>query len=547
MAAIETAFAAIAEHLGDLILEQRAARVGGLAALYPCRHPGLRSYDVTREPWYRHAFQESVFSWSRPYREKGSGRWSASASRLIEDDDERPIGLVSVEVALDRLLERTMAFVDLPGRARAMLCMLEKQPASGETGLRLLLEHPDPAVPGAAHLNTPASEPGRGMLSDIARRASRVVRMPFEGQDAYWAYAPLTFQGGALVVIIPAADLLQRAQPVQAAIEQRLHRVELLTGGFLVLLAAVNAAIIFIFSRTVTRPLEALSAAADRLATGDFEARVEIASRDEFGAMGRIFNRVGPQLKEHYRNREALQAAVEIQQSLLPRSAPQVPGLDIHAMSLYSEKLGGDYHDFLCVGEGGAQRLCAAVGDVSGHGVPSAITMATARAFLRLRASLPGTLAEIVADVNRKFVEDVEYSGEFMTLFLARIDRTAFQVQWVRAGHDPAFLYDPQQDRFRDLAGEGAPLGLSDTTRFFESTLPLAVGQVIIIGTDGIWEARNPSGQMFGKGRLMQVIRENAVEPAKAIAIAVLDAVEEFRNQEEQADDITVMAIKVTA
>jgi sigma-B regulation protein RsbU (phosphoserine phosphatase) len=385
------------------------------------------------------------------------------------------------------------------------------------------------------------------MLSDIARRASRIVRMPFEGQDAYWAYAPVTFQGAALVVIIPAVDLLQRARPVQAAIGDRLHRVETLTGGFLVLLAAVNAVIIFIFSRTVTRPLQELSAAAERLSTGDFEARVTIDSKDEFGSMGNIFNRVGPQLKEHYRDREALQAAVEIQQSLLPRAAPRIPGLDIYALSLYSEKVGGDYHDFLCVGEGGPQRLCVAVGDVSGHGVPSAITMATARAFLRLRASLPGTLAEIISDVNQKFVEDVEYSGEFMTLFLARIDRAARRIQWVRAGHDPALLYDPRQERFHELTGEGAPLGVSDAARFIESTLPIAAGQVIIIGTDGIWEARNPAGQMFGKDRLMQVIRENAGEPAKAIAIAVLDAVEEFRDHGEQADDITVMAIKVGA
>jgi sigma-B regulation protein RsbU (phosphoserine phosphatase) len=545
IAAIETTFAALAEHLGDLILQQRAARVGGMAALYPCRQPGLRSGDVTLEPWYRSAFRDSVFSWSRPYREKDSGRWATSVSLLIEDDDERPIGIVSVEVALDRLLERTMAFMELPGRAKAMLCMLEKQPASGETGLRILLEYPDASERGAAYLDTPASEAGQDMLSDIARRASRMVRMPFEGQDAYWAYAPLTFQGAALVVIIPAADLLQRVRPVQAAIEERLHRVEILTGGFLVLLAAVNAVIIFIFSRSVTKPLEALTAAAERLATGDFEARVKIDSKDEFGSMGTIFNRVGPQLREHYRDREALQAAVEIQQSLLPRTAPQIPGLDIYGLSLYSEKVGGDYHDYLCVGEGGRERLCVAVGDVSGHGIPSAITMATARAFLRLRASLPGTLADILADVNRKLVEDVEYSGQFMTLFLLRVDRGASQLQWIRAGQDPALFYDCRRDTFQELTGEGAPLGLSDQTRFVESATAIEPGQIIVIGTDGIWEARNRAGEMFGKVRLMDFVRRHAKEGAQALVLAVLDAVEEFRDPNESADDMTLMVIKV--
>lgn len=272
--------------------------------------------------------------------------------------------------------------------------------------------------------------------------------------------------------------------------------------------------------------------------SGNRQQRVAASERDRF-------NRVGPQLREHYRAREALQAAVEIQQSLLPRAAPRIPGLDIHALSLYSEKVGGDYYDFLCIGEGGRQRLCVAVGDVSDHGVPAAITMATARAFLRWRASLPGTLDEIIADVNQKFVQDVEYSGQFMTLFLARIDSGARQMECVRAGHDPALLYDSRRDEFRELGGQGASLGVSDSTRFVESKTTVAAGQVIVICTDGIWETRDPQGRMFGKDRLMRVIRENAVGPAQATAIAILDAVEGFRDGSEQGDDITVMVIKV--
>jgi phosphoserine phosphatase RsbU/P len=540
-------FAAVAEHLGEMVLRQGVAYASGAAAYYPCLHPGLRSGDVTQAGWYRAAFDESVFSWSRPFRDGPTGRWAVCISALREDDDEQPMGVASVTVALDRLLETILAFSNLPGRTRAFLCMLDQSPATGAIGLRVLLESNVSPTTEAQWLQMPETRLARNVIDDVARRTSRIVRAPFEGQDAFWAYAPLPCQGTAVMLIIPADDLLQPIHALQSAIQERVGQVEMLTAAFLLGLVVLDAVLVFVFSRTVTRPLEALSKAAGRLSAGDFDTRVDIVSKDEFGSMGAVFNRVDPQLKEHFRVREALQAAVEIQQSLLPKAPPSIQGLDIFTMSLFSEKIGGDYYDYLCVGESGRQRLCVAVGDVSGHGISSAITMATVRAFLRLRASLPGTLAAMIADVNRKLVEDVEYSGQFMTLFLARIDRGARRMEWVRAGHDPGVLYDIRRDVFSELAGQGAPLGVSDQTRFEESAAAVEPGQIIIIGTDGIWETRNRRGEMFGKKRLMHLIRQHAEASAQAIVIAVLDAVEEFRGHDEAEDDITLMVVKVNA
>ncbi|MCK7510766.1 MAG: HAMP domain-containing protein [Desulfobacterales bacterium] len=154
------------------------------------------------------------------------------------------------------------------------------------------------------------------VIDNVALRTSRIVRMPFEGQDAFWAYA------AALPRKRRDADRSGRrsasAHPcAQSAIKERMGSVEVLTAAFLLGLAVMNAVLVFVFSRTVTRPLEALSKAAERLADGDFDSRVDIVSKGEFGSMGALFNRVGRQLKEHFRVREALQAAVEIQQSLL--------------------------------------------------------------------------------------------------------------------------------------------------------------------------------------------------------------------------------------
>jgi len=108
------------------------------------------------------------------------------------------------------------------------------------------------------------------------------------------------------------------------------------------------------------------------------------------------------------------------------------------------------------------------VGDISGHGLASALLMASARALLRQRTSLPGSIADIVTDVNRELAVDVAESGNFMTLFYLTIDIHRRKIQWVRAGHDPAIFYDPTTDTFEDLQGKGVegqgqrvcPLGL---------------------------------------------------------------------------------------
>jgi len=172
--------------------------------------------------------------------------------------------------------------------------------------------------------------------------------------------------------------------------------------------------------------------------------------------------------------------------------------------------------------------------------------MATARAFLRLRASLPGSLGDIVGDVNRAFVEDVKNSGRFMTLFGAQIDRNRNRLDWISAGHDPAILFDPTTDSFKNLKGKGMPLGVTADAEYEASACQIKPGQIIFISTDGIRETRNQKGEMFGKNRIHQILRRYAKESAQTIKFSILDAVAEFRGDKEQEDDLTLVIIKVT-
>jgi sigma-B regulation protein RsbU (phosphoserine phosphatase) len=187
-----------------------------------------------------------------------------------------------------------------------------------------------------------------------------------------------------------------------------------------------------------------------------------------------------------------------------------------------------------------------AIGDVSGHGIPAALMMATARAFLRQRSMLPGTAADIVSDVNHQITRDFEESGGFMTLFYLSIDPLNRSLCWVRAGHDPAIIYDPAIDKFDEFRGAGMALGVDADWRYeqFQKT-DLKQGQVIVMGSDGLWEARNPQGEMFGKEHIHQIIRQSPAATAREILTACFKRFNVFLGDRAPEDDVTLVVIRI--
>jgi sigma-B regulation protein RsbU (phosphoserine phosphatase) len=245
-------------------------------------------------------------------------------------------------------------------------------------------------------------------------------------------------------------------------------------------------------------------------------------------------------------HKKALALAGEVQKSLLPQDKPKVQGLDIAGKNVSCDEIGGDYFDFLWRRDSSKGPFSVVVGDISGHGVDSALLMTTARAFLRMRASQPGTISEIITAMNRHLTRDVLESGRFMTLFYLSIDPNEKRIDWVRAGHDPALVYDPEGDGFEELKGSGVALGVNADFDFQENSMgSLANGQVIAIGTDGIWEAVNSQGEMFGKERFRNIIRQNATAGSGDILNAVYNELNLFTRGRKSEDDITLVIIKV--
>jgi len=244
--------------------------------------------------------------------------------------------------------------------------------------------------------------------------------------------------------------------------------------------------------------------------------------------------------------KKALELAGKVQKNLIPAKAPQITGLDIAGRSDPCQEVGGDYFDFLYGPEYPAGTLRVVVGDISGHGVEAALLMTTARAFIRMRATQPAEPAQVVTLTNHDLALDMGDSGSFMTLFYMEIDPRARTARWVRAGHDPALLYCPARDRFEELVGNGTPLGVNQDFGFTQQALPaLHPGTILALGTDGIWEARDPEGRFFGKERFRDIIRRQAAGSAQDVVTAVFDEVGRFCRGLPYDDDITLVVIKI--
>jgi sigma-B regulation protein RsbU (phosphoserine phosphatase) len=276
---------------------------------------------------------------------------------------------------------------------------------------------------------------------------------------------------------------------------------------------------------------------------GDLSKLVPVATNDEFGVIAEHTNTMIHGLRHRIQLISALQVAEEVQQNLLPHNPPAYPGLDVAGVSMYCDETGGDYYDYLNLPDG---RLGVVVADASDHGVGAALHMTTARAFLRFGARNSSNPARLLDEVNHFLTIDTSGTGRFMSMFFLEIDPSSQELRWVRAGHDPAILYDPAQDTFTELTGEGVVLGMVEDFRFRERLRQgWSPGSVVVVSTDGIREARNGNNEMFGLERLHQVIRKSASESSRTILNNIMTNLNTFRGDTPQEDDITLVVIKL--
>jgi sigma-B regulation protein RsbU (phosphoserine phosphatase) len=547
LAGLALSYKKLNKRLGDLIYWHYTSLTNGLHSAYPGHGRIPSDYDHRRQKWFQGAVASLDIFWSAPFVDPETGQVVMAVSKSIHRPDGEVAGATALVVPVSRLIEHRHLIKNVPSGTRSFIVIVDLETI--DQGLRIVIDDAfaesdrnNWRLPIKAEWLRPDDDTRwQSLIADIENDQYNLQRMAYKGQDSLWVYAQLPDRQTYLFLIAPYREFMKPVVTAGTEVQRLIDTLIKNTGGAVGILAIIMLMLAFTFSRTVTRPIRALSEGARQLAEGNFDSQVAIKSRDEFGKLGQIFNTIGPQLKQKEALQRSLALAKEVQQNLLPPGTLRLRRLDIAARSVYCDETGGDYFDFVPRGD---NRMGLVIGDVSGHGISSALLMATARAFIRIRSSLQGSPDQVIADVNRQLTKDIEGSGNFMTLFYGEIDMAEQKMQWVRAGHDPAMIYDPQTDRFTELKGEGIALGIIEEATYTTNTQWLRPGHILLVGTDGIWECDNPEGELYGKDRLRQLIRSLQHLTASGIRDAILDELVLFRRSTPPKDDITLMVIK---
>jgi sigma-B regulation protein RsbU (phosphoserine phosphatase) len=348
-----------------------------------------------------------------------------------------------------------------------------------------------------------------------------------------------------VLALVIARDFawLAEAQGDPAALKMAERTVMLEVVFIMTVLLCVVVNLIFSYSRNLKLLFNNETRVLEQVSRGNLNQMVPVATRDEFGVIAGHTNTMIERLRHRSELIHSLQLADEVQHNLLPSQTFSHPAAEVAGTSRYCTDTGGDYYDHFALPEG---KLGVVVADSSGHGVSSAIHMTSTRAYLHAGLPTYADAQRLVGQINTFLVRDSRQTGWFITLFLLEIDAAKRQLKWIRAGHEPALLYEPQSDRFQELGGEGVALGVVPDPRLATNQRDhWQPGTIIILATDGIREACNPDDEMFGLARLKDVIRAQADQPAEVIVSTVLHALEDFQGARTQEDDITMVVVKL--
>lgn len=518
------------------------------------------TFDPRTRPWYRDALNHEGIVWSDPYVDALGNGLTLTCSKKLENKELNLTWVIGADITIETINYRIIT-TQLGDDGYAFL-INQKGDVISRPGLTAGSTRWDESF-NTENLLEGSNSDLRNITHDMINGLSGVSRCRFQEGDKYIAYAPIKSVGWSIGLVVPVESVIAPAQVTgnviqNASEETHLHITEqmkflqtALIASFILLFFGIMGIAIF-FSRIITDPLHILSESVKRIGSGDLQTSVEITSGDEFEDLAGTFNRMTDDLRNHIqelrrttaekeRFTRELEIAQGIQQSFLPDTIPEITGMDLAVFSSPALEVGGDFYDFIPVGE---HEWGLVIADVSGKGVPAALFMALSRTLIRVSATWKTDPAAAITEANSLICRDSKTSM-FVTLFYLIIDSQKRQITYVNAGHNPPLLLT--QENSSDvtlLRAEGIALGIIEGIDLASVTVPLKAGDLVALYTDGITEAMNSEGEEYGMERFSEILLKSREKGPAEIIEDIRASVKEFTKTTPQSDDITLILIK---
>lgn len=505
---------------------------------------GDRNYEYFYMDWYQIPKITNEPYWSEPYFDEGGGNvlmttYSVPFYTLI-DGVKTFSGVVTIDISLEwltkiisdvKILESGYAF--LLSRNGVVISHPNSEYIMNQTIFTIAKENNQPGM----------RETGRSMIRGESSFQAAEFRSAWRPGKLWINYAPLPSSKWSMGIIYPEEEMFAS-----------LHRMNFILLVLIVIGLLSLSFVIFKIVSKLTSPLKDFADSARVIASGNFNVRLpDIKTEDEmkelhnsFSFMQRELDQYMATLKETTSAKEKIESelriANEIQMSMIPHifpPFPELPQIDLFATLKSAKEVGGDLYDFFLID---GNKFCFVIGDVSGKGVPASLFMAVTRTLVRSISDKIHSPSAIVESLNRSISQNND-SNMFVTLFLGILDLENGSLRYTNAGHNPPVLIKKGGEAHMFEKTKFIPAGLFEDFKYGESSVEINKGDKLFLYTDGVSEAENSAGELFGEQLIMQVINNhNTARPQELIA-AMENEISAHVNGYTQSDDITMMTI----
>ncbi|MCL2219860.1 MAG: SpoIIE family protein phosphatase [Chitinispirillia bacterium] len=555
---ITSAFISNSSDMGEIVISLYLGTESGFSVKYDAfSNDDNATFDPRARPWYIGAKERGGAYWTAPYIDASSGKSIVSVACPFYGPDGKIRGVAGIDVAIAGLNSEIVnadvgeggyAFVvDSAGKLISSR-WLEAQEWFDEAQNAFLENNPwyDDVMNKVRH--------GSGGFERVATASG----------ERFMAYSPIEETGWSVVTVLPVEEIMALVVENSAAIERMTMEavgrvnttIRFMLAFFVLMFALAVSGIAYLsgkLSGKITNPIVTLESVLERIAGGELDTRIDIRTGDEIERLGGSVNRMAASLKEHIDDLQRvtsekerigaeLNVATKIQASMLPCIFPPYPHrteFDIYALMRPAREVGGDFYDFFFIDN---NTLAMIVADVSGKGVPAALFMVIAKTLIKNNAQSGKRPGEIFESVNNMLSENNE-AGMFVTAFMGFLDIPSGKFTYVNAGHNPPALRSGGRYELLKVK-PGFVLAGMEGIKYAEGEITLQKGGELFLYTDGVTEAMNNGKAMFGEKRMIEAVNKYSALDLREFAESVKGEIEKFTDGAEQADDITMLALR---